>query len=73
MERIGELLMMTPNDEAKSLATLYFDTVLERNELYQLVLEESGTSPQQPDTPEPLRGRYLFGTEMTYSCLPHLF
>ncbi len=64
---VGRLLALTPNDEVNSLASLHFPQVFSRAEVYQLSMMTNGTDPASK--PSSLRGRYLFGPELTYDFL----
>jgi len=71
---IGKMVALTPNDEANALSVLHFAEYFDRKELYQLtpaqlekIKEEDKFSPQH------LRGRFLFGKEITYSQLTKKF
>lgn len=63
---IGRMLALTSNDEANALAALHFAEVFGRAGVYQLAgprfRGESGGPP-------PLRGRTLFGADVTYEKL----
>lgn len=64
---IGRLLALTPNDEVNSLASLHFPEVFSRTEVYQLPITANGR--QRSAVPSHLRGRFLFGREVTYARL----
>jgi NhaP-type Na+/H+ or K+/H+ antiporter len=67
---IGRLLALTPNEEVNSLAALHFIDVLGRSEVYQLPVENS--SAEEEKLPKHLRGRTLFGADVTYSRLSEI-
>ncbi len=64
---VGRLLALTPNDEVNSLASLHFPQVFSRAEVYQLPMMAGGTDAASK--PSSLRGRYLFGPQVTYDFL----
>lgn len=69
---MGRLLALTPNDEVNALAALHFIPVLGRGEVYQLPPEQEGVD--DTDTiPSHLRGRFLFGSDITYTLLTTSF
>ena len=66
---IGRLLALTSNDEANSLATLHFAEVFGRSELYQLPITKDQDVAEHQVSPQHLRGRILFGPNITQSYL----
>lgn len=72
LEGIGRILAMTPNDEVNSLAVLHCDEIFDKSELYQLYpmrIADGGTG----HVSHHLRGRLLFGENITYDRLTKLF
>ncbi|MFQ5798926.1 MAG: NAD-binding protein [Bacteroidota bacterium] len=67
LDGIGRLLGMTSNDEVNSLGVLHFAEVFGRAEVYQLPSESKETIPKH------LRGRLLFGPQVTYAYLTDRF
>ncbi|MBN1965399.1 MAG: sodium:proton antiporter [Anaerolineae bacterium] len=67
---IGRLLALTSNDEVNALAALHFTEVFERSEIYQLACQEKHRSEAVPLN---LRGRLLFGPNVTYDYLERRF
>lgn len=69
---IGRLLALTPNNGANSLATLHFAPYLGRANVYQLSPggDEGG---RKEAVSHHLRGRFLFGTDVTYERLTGRF
>lgn len=65
---LGYLLALTSNDEVNSLAALHFTEVFGRAKVYQLPPKEV-EHRRRETVSEPLRGRLLFGLEMTYAYL----
>lgn len=65
---IGRLLALTPNEEVNALATLQFARVFGRSDVYQLPPEHP-ESARLNSVSRDLRGRQLFGKEMTYAHL----
>jgi NhaP-type Na+/H+ or K+/H+ antiporter len=68
LDGIGCLLALTSNDEVNALAALHFAEIFGRAEVYQLPPKGDGTNRTQA-VPQHLRGRFLFGTGMTYPVL----
>lgn len=68
---IGKLLAMTANDEVNSLAVLQWTEVFDRANVYQLPPEQRDTARHEPLSPA-LRGRYLFGPDVTHARLERL-
>lgn len=68
---IGKLLAMTANDEVNSLAALQWMEMFGRANVYQLPPEHRASALQEPVAPD-LRGRYLFGPDITHDRLERL-
>ncbi|MFO8010218.1 MAG: sodium:proton antiporter [Dehalococcoidia bacterium] len=69
---IGRLLALTPNTGDNSLAALHFAPFLGRSNVFQLPLgEESGA--RKEEVSQHLRGRLLFGSNLTYSYITERF
>ncbi|MCA9971752.1 MAG: cation:proton antiporter [Anaerolineales bacterium] len=66
---IGRLLAMTSNNEVNSLAALHFPEVFGRAAVYQLPFGSRNTVENLQHKPSHLRGRFLFGPQMTYRHL----
>lgn len=64
---IGKILALTPNDEINNLAILHFMGIFDRSELYQLPPRDKERDRDQI-SPH-LRGRILFGGNITYDYL----
>ncbi len=69
---IGYLLALTPNYGANSLAALHFAPFLGRANVFQLPPEESGEGRKEAVSLH-IRGRLLFGAEVTYAYLTKRF
>jgi NhaP-type Na+/H+ or K+/H+ antiporter len=67
LDGIGRLLALTPNEEVNSLSALHFLDVFGRSEVYQLSIDNN--SEEEEKLPKHLRGRTLFGEDITYSKL----
>lgn len=65
---LGYMLALTPNDEVNSLAALHFTEVFGRANVYQLPPKEI-EHRRRETVSQPLRGRLLFGSELTYTYL----
>ena len=72
LDGIGRLLALTSNDEVNSLAAMHFSHDFGRAKVYQLAPEEAQAGDRRTPAPH-LRGRSLFGEEMTYDRLKELF
>jgi NhaP-type Na+/H+ or K+/H+ antiporter len=68
---VGRLVALTPNDEVNSLATLQFAHLFGRREVYQLT-PPSETTGRRESVGQHLRGRRLFGKDVTYEVLTSL-
>jgi NhaP-type Na+/H+ or K+/H+ antiporter len=68
LDGIGRLVALTSNDEANALAALHFAEIFGRNEVYQLVPGVSERTDGQYLASH-LRGRFLFGPQITYTHL----
>ncbi len=73
LDGIGRLLALTSNDEANSLAALHFSEVFGRGEVFQLPQAGEEKGRKEGHAPLHLRGRFLFGTGMTYQHLEDRF
>ena len=69
---LGRLLALTHNDEVNSLACLHFIETFSRVEVYQLSPRDTGHRRREIVSP-PLRGRLLFGPQVTYRYLEDWF
>ena len=68
---LGRMLAMTANDEVNSLAALQWAEVFGRASVYQLPPEQRSSAQHEPVSPA-LRGRYLFGPDVTHARLERL-
>ncbi len=73
LDGIGRLLSLTSNDEVNSLAALHFEDIFGRSEVYQLSQETRSKNGKEEGIPQHLRGRLLFGPDITYSYLAKRF
>ena len=64
---IGNVMALTPNDEANSLASVHLAEQFDRSSIYQLAPEESGTQKESEPRPVHLRGRILFRPDASYT------
>lgn len=69
MDGIGKLMALTPNDGINSLAVLHFDEIFDSSELYQLKPAEGDKKVEKETVSKSLRGRYLFGPDITHGYL----
>jgi NhaP-type Na+/H+ or K+/H+ antiporter len=67
---IGKLMAMTTNDDVNSLATLHFAPLFGRSQTYQLMPEDKKLLEAHS---RHLRGRFLFGKDMTHTALATWF
>ena len=65
---IGRMLALTSNDDINALAVLHFPDIFGRAQVYQLPSSRQDGHAAPPH----LRGRSLFGPEMTYEYLDSL-
>lgn len=66
LAEMGRLVAMTPNDQVNCLSALHFAEVFGRQGVFQLSLGKGGMSSSFPSH---LRGRYVFGKDVTYDLL----
>ena len=69
---IGRLLALTSNDAINALAALHFIPLLGRSEVYQLAPEAEAKNSDETIAPH-LRGRLLFGSDVTFTFLTACF
>ncbi len=65
---LGRLIALTPNNEVNNLANIHFLEFFERAEVYQLSSGKKKEQKEQSTTPA-LRGRLLFGLDITYEYI----
>ncbi|MGI9174478.1 MAG: cation:proton antiporter [Rhodothermales bacterium] len=70
---IGRLLALTPNDEVNSLSALHFYEIFESNDIYQITTRSEHQRSHEGELPRHLRGRPLFGSDVTYGSLSDRF
>lgn len=70
---IGRLLALTNNDEANSLASLYFSEIFGRSEVYQLCPGIIEDKKEEEFSPRHLRGCFLFGKDINYNVFSKRF
>ncbi|MGM0666550.1 MAG: cation:proton antiporter [Bacteroidota bacterium] len=64
LEGVGKLLALTSNDEVNSMGVLHFSEIFEKENLYQL--PPATKEDEREFSPQHLRGRFLFGKNITY-------
>ena len=69
---VGRLLALTPNEEVNALAALNFSELFESSELYQLAAKTE-RAEREGEIPLHLRGRPLFGENVTFATLQERF
>jgi NhaP-type Na+/H+ or K+/H+ antiporter len=67
---VGRFLALTSNDEVNALATMRYQRLFSRSEVYQLA-PIPRTSARQETVAGDLQGRVLFGATITYGTLEH--
>jgi hypothetical protein len=67
LDGIGRLAALTPNAGVNSLAALHFADVFGRSQVYQLVPEPDDRPGAREPAARHLRGRLLFGEDMTFA------
>ena len=70
---IGRLMALTPNDEVNSLAAIHFYEIFESQDIYQITTRSERQRSHEGELPMHLRGRPLFGAEVTFSMLDERF
>lgn len=70
---IGRMIALTRNEQANALAAVRFVELFGRAEVYQLPSAPGDAASRPTETPGHLRGRTLFGAEVTYDRLTALF
>jgi len=68
---VGRLLALTPNDELNALAAQRFAPIFGSENVFQLA--PAGATSEREELPRHLRGRFLFGPDMTYAALTRRF
>ena len=69
---LGRMLALTQNDEVNNLATLHFRLHFDNKEVYQLTRNDPENSLKHEVSPD-LRGRLLFGDDITFDYLTNRF
>ena len=69
----GRMLVLTPNEEINTLATLNFHDFFDASEIYQLPVRNLAEPSGVDDNTQHLQGRHLFDEEVTYSSLNSRF
>lgn len=73
LDGIGKLLALTSNDEANSLACLHLSDLFDSKEIYQLIPKKKFRSNEETFSPQHLRGRFLFGENITFNYISKKF
>lgn len=63
LEGVGKLLALTSNDEVNSMGVLNFSEIFDKENLYQL--QPVTKEDEREFSPQYLRGRFLFGKDIT--------
>ncbi len=71
LEGVGKLLALTSNDEVNAMAVLRFSEIFDNENLYQL--RPDIKEDEREFSPQHLRGRFLFGKEVTFTNLSRKF
>ncbi|MDZ7737875.1 MAG: sodium:proton antiporter [Bacteroidales bacterium] len=67
LEGVGKLLALTSNDEVNSMGVLHFSQIFDKESLYQL--QPISRADEREYSPQHLRGRFLFGKDITYDYI----
>ena len=70
---IGRLAAVTPNEEVNSLVTLHLGELFDSAEIYQLRVRSIRAGHDEDELTHHLRGRPLFGHDVTFGVLSSLF
>ncbi len=73
LSAIGNLVAFTPNDEVNSLAALRFSDIFESTEIYQVNARRDALQTNEEAQAQPLRGRTLFGKDVSFTSLAQRF
>ncbi len=73
LEGIGRMLALTSNDEVNALAALHFAEVFDTKHVYQLSPEDDHKGGARESIPRHLRGRFLFGRDVTHDAVAYRF
>jgi NhaP-type Na+/H+ or K+/H+ antiporter len=73
LDGIGRLFAVTSNDEVNSLAALHFADLFDRNNLFQLSPERQSSGKKSGRIAPHLRGRLLFGEDITFEDMKSRF
>ncbi|HER08219.1 MAG TPA: hypothetical protein ENO20_04845 [Bacteroides sp.] len=71
LEGIGKLLALTSNDEVNAMGVLRFSEIFDNENLYQL--RPDIKEDEREFSPQHLRGRFLFGKDITFTALSRKF
>lgn len=71
LEGIGKLLALTSNDEVNAMGVLRFSEIFDNENLYQL--RPDIKEDEREFSPQHLRGRFLFGKDITFTTLSRKF
>ncbi len=69
LDGLGKMVALTPNDEVNSLATLHYNEVFSKEELYQLPPRGPLKYDTEKASPKHLRGRFLFDEKYDFYTL----
>lgn len=67
LEGVGKLLALTSNDEVNAMGVLHFTEIFDKENLYQL--QPITKADEREFSPQHLRGRFLFGKDITYDYI----
>ncbi len=69
LSEMGRMLVLTPNEEINALATLNFHEYFDGTEVYQLPVRQRDDFKHANEYIEHIRGRQLFGENVTFASL----
>ncbi|MGC9342469.1 MAG: cation:proton antiporter [Bacteroidales bacterium] len=71
LEGIGKLIALTSNDEANAMAVLHFSEIFSNENLFQISPDIKAS--EKEFSPQYLRGRFLFGEDISYSSITNRY
>lgn len=71
LEGIGKLIALTSNDEVNALSVLHFSEIFSNENLFQI--SPDTRAGEKEFSPQYLRGRFLFGEDISYSNITNRY
>jgi Trk K+ transport system NAD-binding subunit len=69
LDGVGRFLALTPNDEVNALATVHFQELFDRAQMFQLPPQETERDRRRRGIPQHLHGRFLFRADATHAFI----